>query len=71
MKSTTDILSIVKTGASIMIDGATKSPTDLLSIVKAATADGQVVTLKNLNNKSTTDLLAIAKAGGIHVVLDI
>ena len=71
MKSTPDILAIVKTGVSIMIDGSAKSTPDLLAIVKAATVDGQVVTLKSLNNKSTPDLLAIAKAGGTHVVLDI
>ncbi|MDD2508700.1 MAG: hypothetical protein PHS78_06645 [Aliarcobacter skirrowii] len=70
MKSTLDIISIVKAGGSVIINSS-KSTLDICSIVKNASSNSQVI-VKNASSKSTLDLVSIAKAAnGKTVIFDL
>lgn len=70
MKSTNDIISIVRAGGSIIID-STKSTNDIISIVRAAGTNSQI-TIKNASKKSTNDIISIARASvGKPIIFDL
>jgi len=69
MKSTENIKSIVKIGASVIIDSS-KSTENIKSIVKVASPNAEV-TIKNAGIKSTEDLKAIAKVANCKVIFDL
>lgn len=70
-KPTTEIISIVNTGASVIIDAAVKPTTDILSIVSAAVQHGGHVTVRNGSSKPASDLIRIGNTGGSHVTIEI
>ncbi|MEV9527817.1 hypothetical protein AAX29_00568 [Aliarcobacter thereius] len=70
MKLTSDIISIVRAGGSVVIDSS-KLTSDLISIVKSASSNSEII-IKGANKKLTSDLISISKAaGGKKVIFDL
>ena len=68
MKTTDQIISIVRAGGSVIIDSS-KTTDQLISIVRAAGQKNQI-TIKKAGSKTTDQLISIARAGCGNVVLD-
>lgn len=67
MKSTNDILSIIRAGGNVVIDSSI-STNDLLSIIRTMNSNNKVV-IKGGSSKSINDLLSIVRAAGDKDVL--
>jgi hypothetical protein len=69
MRLTTDLVSILRAGGSLQMDGSTKLTLDLVAMATAAADSGSTLTLHNMGKRLTADLVAIARAGKGGVTL--
>jgi len=70
-KTTTDINSILATGASITISSTLKTETELRSLATTANRSGGILTITGCDRFTTTELRNIGTAGGsnVHFIL--
>lgn len=67
-RTVTDLCSIGRAGAGLIIDAAQYSTTDLCSIARACVG---TMTVKNTFNKTITELRSIARAARGRVVIEV
>jgi ABC-type branched-subunit amino acid transport system substrate-binding protein len=71
MKTTIEIIEIVKDGGGVIIDGKSKTSIDLQQIASAAAKSGVTVIIKNGYTKTTAELIQIAKSGKGRIIFDL
>lgn len=69
-KSTTDLCTITRAGASLKVNAAKFSTTDLCTIARAGGQSGAQLILSGTDSKSTTDLCTIARAGAGRILFE-
>lgn len=69
-KTTSDLIMIAGTGASLIIDASLKTTSDLIMIVGSVGRKGGHITLTNCYKKTTSDLLMICNIYPSNVTLD-
>ncbi|MFW2611430.1 hypothetical protein ACOL21_04025 [Aliarcobacter butzleri] len=71
MRTTSELISIVRAGGSLIIKGSSKTTSELISIVRSASESSQVI-IKGVNNKTTSELISISRAAeGKKVIFDL
>ena len=71
MKTTTEMTTILSSGANLTIDGSKKTTTEITMLATTAKRFGGHLTVRNVGGKTTTELSTIGGAGKNHVTLDI
>lgn len=56
MKTTKDIITLVNTGANLIVDASSNTTMDLRQIINAVIKKGSHITLKNCDRKTIMDL---------------
>jgi len=70
-KSTIDIQSIIRLGASIRIDATTKSTKDLQTFARLINGSVGTLILKNADAKSTMDLESLARLAPGKIIFEV
>ena len=70
MKSVTSLLSLINSGASIVINGKGVAASSLISLATAAAAKNVHLTITDISGTADSTLLSIAAAGKGSVTLD-
>jgi hypothetical protein len=70
-KTTSEIIMLAGTGASIIIDAKTKTTSELIMIIGSIGKKNGNITIKNCNSKTTSELLIICRNYPNKVTLDL
>ena len=70
MKPVSLLLSLINSGASIVVNGHGVAASSLITLATAAAAKGTHLTICGINGTSSSTLESIANAGKGHVTLD-
>jgi hypothetical protein len=70
-KTTSEIIMLAGTGASIIVDAKNKSTSELIMIIGSIGRKNGHITIKNCNSKSTTELLTICRNYSDKITLDL
>jgi hypothetical protein len=68
MKTTADLILLSK--SNLIIDAGTKTTAEIIQLVGAVGINGNHITIRNVNQKSTADLIQIAGIYAKNVTFD-
>lgn len=69
MKTTADLILLSK--SNLIIDAGTKTTAEIIQLVGAVGINGNHITIRNVNKKSTADLIQIAGIYAKNVTFDL
>ncbi|WP_165750532.1 hypothetical protein [Cellulophaga sp. Z1A5H] len=70
-KTTSEIIMLAGTGASIIVDAKTKTTSELIMIIGSVGKKNGHITLKNCDSKTTSELLMICRNYTDKITLDL
>ncbi len=70
-KTTSEIVMLAGTGASIVLDANTKTTSELITIIGSVGKKNGHITIKNCNSKTTSELLMICRNYPEKITIDL
>lgn len=70
LRTTSDLIQIVRAGGGITMDAGLRTTSDLIQIARAANLSGAKVVFRKMSLRTVADLIQIARAGNGNVTFE-